>query len=118
MRMATTAGAGAGNAGRLHYYQGLLVLKTSKPHKSINFCRLFLWSNIALCPSHGSWSHLGRGCHGRTAKASPCPHGCKELALPALAQSLAGSWRVSEWFGEAPGNFKILSGKGERVLNI
>lgn len=42
----------------------------------------------------------------------------KELAFPALAQSLAGSWRFSEWFGEAPGNFKILSGKGERVLNI
>lgn len=36
-------------------------LKTSKHNKKINFCRVFLLANRALCPSCGSWPHLGRG---------------------------------------------------------
>lgn len=63
MSMTTTAGMLRDGAQELHYYQGLHVLKTSKPHKKkkINFCMLFLWANMALCPSCGSRPHSGRG---------------------------------------------------------
>lgn len=106
-------GAGAGTDGRLRYYQELLVLKTSKAPQKITFGKLFLWANMALCPSCGSWPQMGRDVMEEQQRQV-----LVLLAFPALAQSPAGNWRVSEWFGEAPGNFKILPGEGERVLNI